>query len=193
VLLNGRHVNLHLGDHRSFECEPKQRGLIRFNLSAIPGNATCISATLQLVRNYQPEDDSTATVEIYSVSAANADWEVGETSNPAAAGLCCWACKAANGAGGVTTPWAGSEGLQTPGVDYETTLLGTITVNANDPIGTICSGNLLPSRVEGWFGSSNTNYGLLMLQDTFGGHVGQGDETTPAYRPKLIVQYSIPG
>jgi hypothetical protein len=191
VLLNGRHPELHLGDHANFEVDPLQRGLIKFNLSAIPAAATCISATLYLVRSYQPEGANVATVEIYSIAAANANWAIGRTSNPANAGLCCWECRVANGSGGITTPWAGSAGLQTPGVDYEPALLGSIIVNSGAPIGTVCSGSLTPARIQGWFGATNTNYGLLMLSSSFGGHVGQSDHATPAYRPWLVVRYAL--
>jgi len=42
-----------------------------------------------------------------------------------------------------------------------------------------------------WFGSPNTNYGIVLIPDDDIpiAHVGSAENPTPAYRPKLVVEY----
>lgn len=167
------------------------RGLLRFDLSSIPATATCISATLQLTQVGTSGYTDPFTVTVRQISAANAAWIEGISNGLAQAGEPCWNALAADGAGGVTTDWAGSAGLSTSGTDYETTALGTFGGYLNDANGTNYTAALLVSRVQGWFGSPNTNYGILLTSITYGvGQLASREHATAAYRPKLTVVYS---
>jgi hypothetical protein len=167
------------------------RGLIGFDLSAIPSNATCNSCTF-----YVYQVTSTAggafSVQVHSIASGNAAWIEGTKNGAlAGAGEPCWNALAANGSGGVTTAWAGSVGLGTSGTDYEATALGTLAGNSNDANGTEYSTLLTASRVQGWFGAVNTNYGLRIANALVGGF-GSSDNATAGRRPKLVVDYSLP-
>jgi hypothetical protein len=169
-----------------------RKSLLRFDLSDIPFDATCVNATLTL------KDESTAptaTLVVYSISVNNKEWIEGtKTFATAGAGEPCWNALAADGAGGVTTAWHGSAGLSTSGEDFEADAIGTFSVNGEPALTPfICS--LDTNRISGWFGENNTNYGILLLTSDYSGFNGDfssSDAATTSYRPKLVVQYIIP-
>lgn len=163
-----------------------QVGLIKFDCSSIPSDATCDSATLSLW-----SVGTAGYVEVHSIASGNAAWIEGTRSGTQAlSGEPCWDALAANGSGGVTTAWAGSAGLQTSGTDFEATLLGSadddpISANTEVPV------TLTATRVEGWFGATNTNYGLLLRNSGgYGATFHSSDGATAVYRPKLVVEYT---
>lgn len=180
------------GGHANFQFETGQRGCLKFNLSSIPSGATCTSAKLYVYHSYATGDGPSITVNIYSIAAANADWVAG-TKNIAlaAAGESCWNARHADGSGGVTTAWAGSAGCNTAGTDYESTAIGSFAFNGADAIGTEYAIDLTPARVQGWFGAVNTNYGVIWIPSANSGHVAQSSNATTAYRPKLVVTYTV--
>jgi hypothetical protein len=170
-------------------------GLIEFDLSDIPEGSTCDSATLYL---YQIATNAPTrngmTIDVYSIANANAAWIEG-TKNAAAAsaGEPCWDALASDGAGGVTTAWAGSEGCSTSGTDYEASILGALAVGSASAAGTEYSNTLTTTRIDDWFGSMDANYGLLLrvVEDGYGvGRIASSDHATTGYRPKLVVEYT---
>lgn len=178
------------GAHANLSFESGQRSLIRFNLSSIPASATCVSAILYLVHSYSAEGGGTVTIPVHSVSQANGDWIEGTKDIAlASAGEPCWNAKEADGSGGVQEAWAGSAGCSTSGTDYEATAIGQFVFNSGSDIGTEFAVTLDADRVAGWFGSSNTNYGITFVQPSSAGHVGSSDNSNTAYRPKLVVLY----
>ena len=52
--------------------------------------------------------------------------------------------------------------------------------------------DLNTARVAGWLGSNNTNYGILVVASGMAEYIGSSEHNTAAYRPKLVVQYTIP-
>ena len=182
------------GAHASFA--PRggvERCLLRFDLSSIPASATCISATLSFFHDQGAEAaPNPATGTINSVSLANSDWVAGNKDIAAASlGETCWNAKASDGAGGVSAAWAGSVGCGTSGVDFEATAMGSYSVDPGAAIGVETAITLDATRVHGWFGASNTNYGIIIFAtNTSEIHWGQSDNVTPAYRPKLVVEYT---
>ena len=165
------------------------KALLRIDLSGIKSTSTIISASLKL---YQAGSAAAVafTINVYSISAANAGWVEGtKTGTAAAAGECCWAAKASDGANGVQTAWAGSVGLGTVTTDYEATLLGTVNGNRSDANGTEYAIALSSARIQGWFGVINTNYGLLIMGSNNYGLIASSNHATPAYRPTLTVTY----
>jgi len=164
-------------------------GLVEFDVSDIPTSATVSAATLYC---YQSATGSARawTVTVYSIAVGNAAWIEGASGIPAGAGEPCWNALAADGAGGVTTAWAGAAGCSTSGTDYEADALGTFSGNRSDANGTEYSTALTTSRVQSWVTTPSTNYGLRMTTNDSLGNIGSSDHATAAYRPKLVVEYT---
>jgi hypothetical protein len=168
--------------------------LYEFDASSIADTATCDSATLYVYKAVQSGTSEAFTITLYSIASGNAAWTEGTKSYAAAgSGEPCWNALASDGAGGVTTAWAGSAGLSTSGTDYEASSLGSFNGNKNDVAGTEYSTALTPSRVEGWFGATNTNYGLLATLSGNAEDLATSDHATTGYRPKLVVVYTEGG
>lgn len=188
-LLHSGAPTINFGTHPQFEVSISRPFIYEYDLSAIPAGAECVSATWYLTKA-TANGAQAVTCSIYEISAANHGWAAGTlNSAQALAGQSCWAAKAADGAGGVSTPWAGSAGLSTAGVDYETEALGTFGLNSGDAVGTVYAVELDPARVAGWFGSGANNHGILLKSSANGGHLASAQHATAAYRPRLVVVY----
>jgi hypothetical protein len=76
-------------------------------------------------------------------------------------------------------------------VDYEADAIGAWSFSASQPKGYEIVIDLDTDRVHGWFGSSNTNYGIILVadDDIRSAHVGSAESATAGYRPKLVVHY----
>lgn len=163
--------------------------LLRFDLSDILAGSTCISAILKLKSTV---NSSSGEFNIYKISDANSDWVEGtKNGTTAGAGETCWNAKAADGAGGVTTAWAGSAGLMTAGTDYVNTALSTVTTDLTN--GTVYE---FPFNEDGlavlqsWFGAE-TNNGLLFIRNILSvASFYTGEDATESYRPVLSVTYT---
>jgi len=167
--------------------------LLEFDVSSIDSASVCSQASLYL---YHAVTGSAMAITetIYSIAVGNAAWIEGTKFNTlAGAGEPCWNALAADGVGGVTTPWAGSAGMSTAGVDYEVPSIGSFGLNGRDAVGTeyICALNT--SRVAGWFGTVNSNYGMRLVATSWHGNFASSDNATASYRPKLIIEYALPG
>ena len=173
------------------------KSLVEFDVSAIPAGSTCDSAALYFYKYTNDATDVAITGTINPIAVGNAAWVEGANANPASAGDSCWEALAADGAGGVTTAWAGSAGLSTIITDYEADAIGTWEFNRNHNAGTEYVIALTAARVAGWFSTPNTNYGLLVTATDCGTTNGQAmcssDHATTGYRPKLVVVYTAGG
>jgi hypothetical protein len=180
-------AEINLATHDVYDVSPTRRFIQRFNLSAIPAGSTVISARVYYYKtNAVP--NGVVTCSIYSISKANGDWPEGTKYNrPAQAGDSSWNFKDASG-----IPWAGSPGLSTSGVDYEPAPIGTLIIPARAQVGDEFVAELDPRRVEGWLGSPNTNYGILLIANAKADYIGAAENPVPEYRPKLVVQYRLP-
>lgn len=178
--------------HNVYDVSTSRVFLQRFILSAIPAGATCISAVAHYVKA-SSVPNGTVNVTLYRISDANGDWVEGPTyGGLAAAGEPCWNAKAADGAGGVQTAWAGSAGLGTSGTDYDATPIGSFVIPANATAGDEYTAELDPAVVEGWFGQS-TNNGILMKADAAAEYIGSAEHETTGFRPWLVVIYATAG
>lgn len=169
-----------------------RRGLLKFDIAppVIPANSTITAATLSLFQSGSGAA-SAFTATVYSIAAANAAWVEGTKNNAqAGAGEPCWNALAADGAGGVTTAWGGAAGLATSGVDYEALALGSANGDRVDANGTEYAIALTASRVAGWM--TGSNYGMLIIVSANCGGLASSDDTTAAWRPKLVVTYTEP-
>jgi hypothetical protein len=154
-----------------------QKILIKFDVSGIPSPSICSSAVLSLY-SYTTSSMHGNVYTAYSILSANIGWtEAGATWNTIDG----------------STNWAGSAGCSTPGTDYDASSIGSCVMNATWLHENQFS--LTPSVVTSWFGASNYNYGVVIKTDEINsGFVYSSDETTyTAYRPKLVVVYSVSG
>src|SRR3990172_7367524 len=170
-----------------------EKALIEFDCSSIPATATIETgqaATISLYHSVQSSSVS-FTLTFYSIASGNADWPEGTKANgTGVAGDCCWDYKDQAAS---PTAWAGSAGLSTANTDYESSSLGSVNGNRADAVGTEYSTVLTASRIEGWFGVSNTNYGLLITCGANLGAIASSDHATAGYRPKLVIDYTEAG
>ena len=159
--------------------------LVEFDASSIPATATCDSATLSL---FQAGSSAALafTLTAYSIASGNAAWIEGTKNNATAGtGEPCWNYREYN-----TVNWAGSAGMATSGTDYEAAALGSVSGNRSDANGTAYAISLTTTRIAGWFGASNTNYGLLITTSAGCGNMGSSDNATAAYRPRMVIDYT---
>lgn len=166
--------------------------LIRFDLSSILSSSLCTATTLKLTSAYNTVSN---TYNVYKVSDANGDWIEGTQSGALAlSGEPCYNAKEADGAGGVTTAWAGSAGLQTAGTDYVNTVLATVTgdYDAGDAYELPFNAPGL-AVVQGWFGDATNNGFLIKAGNNNTTRAASGEHATEGYRPVLTVTYTAGG
>lgn len=88
-----------------------------------------------------------------------------------------------------STPWPGTSGARTPGVDYEPTLLGSATIPKSNL--TRFSVSISPARVQQWFGSSVQNYGLkFTLSSDYRSVIGPL-YSNASHRPVMYIEYTL--
>jgi len=162
--------------------------LIEFDCSSIPQDAHCDAATLYLYHNEGAGDP--CSVNIYSIALANANWPEGTHSgSTAGAGDCCWDHLDAES--GNETNWAGSVGCSTSGTDYESSAIGSFSTTGAEGAGDEESASLNTERVGRWFGLSNANYGIILINSVDDSlEMGASDNGTSARRPRLVVVYT---
>jgi hypothetical protein len=166
--------------------------LIRFDCSSIAATATATAAHMHLTKSTVAGTASARASNVCSIAQANTGWVGGATQNPATDGQSTWGYKNCYNDAETNVAWAGSDGLGTSGTDYEPTVLATISCDRADEQYTQYTVDFNASgltRIAGWFGATNTNYGLIfwalnnILPYT-------NDIATEAYRPVLSVTYT---
>jgi hypothetical protein len=183
-MLHSGAPTINFGGHNVYDVSTARKYIQRFNLSAIPANATLLSAKVTYYKT-SAVPNKQILVTIYSVSQANGDWHEGtQYGGTARPGDSSWNLKDAAG-----TPWAGSAGLSTSGVDYEPAAIGSFVIPASAQVGAVFVCDLNLTRVAGWLGATNTNYGILMVASGAAEYIGSSENATPGYRPKLVVEY----
>lgn len=159
--------------------------LLRFDITALddglaPGESIQVnSAHITLYQSY--ENAATRTVGLHQVSSANGGWIEGTGGDPAVAGGSCWNFLSYN-----TVSWAGSAGLQTPGVDYNAVAEDTVN------IGNLAGFNqfdVSPSLVEAWIGGAND--GVALVSTGIISVWASSESTTIANRPELTIDYAV--
>lgn len=169
--------------------------LVYFDLSAAAGK-TIASAKLSAYKSDTIKNIYNRIINFYAIHSNNSAWIEGtKTGAMAGSGEPCWNALAADGAGGVTTAWAGAAGCKTAGTDYVNTLLGQSVASWNSynqydemAINFNASGLTV---LQGWANSPNTNYGLVAPNCT--NHFGywfSREESNASYKPRLTLTYS---
>ncbi|RKH46060.1 DNRLRE domain-containing protein [Corallococcus sicarius] len=145
-------------------------GLLRFDVSAIPANATVQSVRLTVfVKN-------ATTGEGYFVHAAGRAWNEAQATWTNATSTTAWA---AGGASGATDRGATSFATLLPGAT------GSYGVDLN------AEG---VAAVQGWVQNAGTNHGFVLdaLTNMDGLELDSSESATLANRPKLTVTYALP-
>ena len=187
------------------------RSILSFDVSALSGQYSSIdSVTLRLVSSFDASSTTTLTTQVYAVTAANQNWVegVGNCNSNQDPGTTTWNEKQLG-----STPWAGSGGLSTPGVDYDPTLLGSASFtsvpdnlpNSGDVIDIVFTGSSaeLTALIDQWLVDNvdlaRPNPGLLLFDpDGSLNPTGPIERTlyhsretaTPGFEPQLIVGYT---
>lgn len=155
---------------------PQQRGLIQFDLSAIPNNAEITSASLRLQKI--GGKNGSHNLSVHRITSA---WTEGTGGcSDGTKGNATWNRRTTN------TAWT------TAGGDFENTAAATIAVSSN---GTYTWG--ITNLVQNWVNGTNPNYGALLKFTTESGGDEEKDfatreHSTVANRPRLILSYTIP-
>ncbi len=160
------------------------RGLLYFDLSGIPADATVLSATLQL---YSAISGTTKAHTVWRILAGNANWPQGTAIAGVQVGSCSWNHHTHN-----TVHWAGAIGLGTAGVDYDATPLGAIAF-PNSAANALATLALAPALVQTWIGPGATNYGLRLTGPDLSPRSWHATRAVnPAYWPSLFLEYELP-
>ena len=148
-------------------------GLMRFDLSAIPGGATVTSAQLSFYT--EPGGGSGTPVELYEVLEA---WDEG--TGYATPGACNWTARISS------QSWA------TPGVgsgSRGTTSRGSVTPSSGDSEFTTAVNT---SVVQSWVGAPSSNHGLALVMASGPSVVITSAQGPPSKRPLFTVTYQLP-
>lgn len=193
TILHSGATNINFGQHNVYEVSAIRKLIQRFDLSAIPAGSACVSARVYYYK-FDAVPNRATNITLYTISQANAGWYEGAIyGGPGGDGDASWDYKDT----GRGIPWAGSPGLSTPGVDYEPDPIGSFVIpaRANDLDEFVAE--LDCSRVQGWFGPENTNYGILFIASDIAGYIGLSEPDITKrpvnghlYIPKLVVEYS---
>lgn len=157
-------------------------GVLKFDLSSLSG-ATIISATLSITTIENLTFNTTMAV--YRVLAANSGWVSSATWNYANPSTVRWA-------GDTGSDGFADAGCSVSGTDYHATAMATQNGTNGEASGTVHSFALDVTQ----FGLVvANNYGFLVRR-TDGGSTGinyaSSRHATAGYRPKLVVEYTMP-
>ncbi len=151
------------------ELSDLKRGLVQFNLSAIPSNAIIDSASLMMYHN---TNSGSEIINIYRINRA---WtETGST----------W------------STYNGTNNWTTAGGDFDTTVYSTLNVGATT---NVYKNWNIKSLAQAWTSGSLANYGLMMRRypevasGSFKDMKFSPREGSSSEYPKLYVAYRVPG
>lgn len=172
-----------------------RRSIIRFDLSAytgVVGGVDSASLQLTLLTGANPTSE-TFTIGVYQITPANAGWleGVGTATNPdTSQGGSVWSAKA-NG----ITPWAGSSGLSTSGVDYVAEAIYTFEWTPSSTTVTI---PISASVIMDWINNPGNNAGLVLIPltpeataNSVAANFASSEASIEAERPTLQFSYTV--
>jgi hypothetical protein len=163
-----------------------RRGLIAFDLSAIPSNATITDVSLSLFLS-RPRGDATAeTIDLFKVLK---DWGEGNSNAgtpggggaPAQPGDATWLYNVFN-----TSFW------DTPGGDASSTVSASSDVSTNNR-NYIWSGSGMVADVQSWIANPASNFGWLIIGNEGNQQSAQRFHTSEntSNKPQLTVTYNV--
>ncbi len=151
------------------------RSLIKFDLSSIPSNASITSATLSLWTSTD-YSSTTRTIRIFRLKRAfnesQATWNIAST--------------------GTNWQTAGASGTN----DRESADIGSVQILSDEPLNTEKQITLTPAMIQELIAGTFTNNGFIIVSDTElndGFMYKTSDNVTSSQRPKLVIEYTLPG
>jgi hypothetical protein len=181
---NGQGVYLYAGLTQS---STLRRGLIAFNLSSIPANATITGATLSMFL-FQ-SGPGVGAVEI-SLSKVSRDWGEGASNagEPGGGGI-----QAEPGDATWLHTFYSSVLWTTPGGDFSATASATTPITTENTTYT-WSGNGLVADVQSWISSPATNFGWVIRGNEIDPATAQrfNSDENPSNPPQLTITYQVP-
>lgn len=164
--------------------------LLFWNLADLPPMATVTAATMTLTVG--APRTSNRSCYFYELAVANHDWPEGtKSSQLGVAGDSCWNFKEQTP--GSETPWDGAAGASLAGTDYIDTVLGSFLYTANDPAGTPVVSSLTAPGIARVQACAGSGLHIIIVQGVFSVECATSDHNTAAYRPKLTIEYTLPG
>ena len=164
--------NFFIGDHNADT--NVNRGLLKFDLSPIPSNATIVSAILTLTP-ITDNSDNTRTLRVYRQKRvwvhSEATWNIYSSGNN-------WQTAGGFGAN-----------------DCEQTDIGSVSIASNQTLNTGVDITLSASAIQEIIDGIWTNNGFLLKVDTESDDMfvyASSVHATASYRPKLVVEYTVP-
>jgi len=181
-LSNGQGIYLFAGRTSN---DALRRGLIAFDLTSIPTNATITGATLSMFLNRPRPNDAPVDV---SLSRALRDWGEGASDAGDPGGIGAQAEK--NDATWLHT-FYNTSFWTTPGGDFSATLSATTAVMENAIY--MWSGTGLLADVQAWVSNPATNFGWVILGDEVDSGTAQRFNTreNTSDPPQLMVTYQV--
>jgi len=180
---NGQGIYLYAGLN---SLNSNRRGLIAFDLTAIPANATVTAASLSMFL----AENGFLSEEVISLSKVGRDWGEGASnagtsgfaSGQAQSGDATWVHNFFN-----TSFWA------SPGGDFTATPSANTLVSYQNA-SYIWSSAGLVADVQSWISDPSTNFGWVILGDEFDQGNGQrfGTREHSTNPPQLAVTYQVP-
>ena len=188
ILANDAEPNANLGGAENLETffgegEEHRRSLVRWDLSALPGDAAISSATVELYR-YDGGAENAMQIALYRLTR---DWAEGT-------GQDFWPDPSYDPDGATWTLASPGMAWTTPGGGFDAAIVGQITL----PVG---MGNGWVSldataAVRAWVEAGLPNYGLLLrpLNGDYTYHYYYSrNHSAPNLRPRLVVTYTVGG
>ena len=159
---------------------PTRRGLIAFDVSALPTDVVIDSVSLELELGNSAE----ATPRLIRIYRALADWGEGTSTSSG---------------GGAAATTGDATWLHTfypdafwskPGGDFASVASDSLEVNG--PGAYVWKGAGLASDVHGWTSKTSPNFGWLILGDESTAQTARAfDSRTGAVPPRLVIHYSV--
>ncbi|MGA9349926.1 MAG: DNRLRE domain-containing protein, partial [Anaerolineae bacterium] len=186
ILANDAESNANLGGAENLETffgegQEHRRSLIRWDLSALPGDATINGATVELYR-FDGEAANAMRIALYRLTR---DWMEG-TGNDF------WPDSSYIPDGATWTLASPGTAWTTPGGDFDTTMVGQITLPAGMGNGWVSLD--ATTAVRAWIEQGVPNYGLLLRPhsgDYTYHYYYSRNHSVPNLRPRLVVTYTV--
>ena len=185
ILANDAEPNANLGGAENLETffgeAEYRRSLMRWDLSALPGDATINGAAVELYR-YEGDAASSMQLALYRVTR---DWAEGT-------GWDLWPGPSYVPDGATWTLASPGTAWTTPGGDFDATIVGQTTLPADMANGWVSMD--ATAAVRAWVEGGLPNYGLL-LRPQSGEHTyhyyHSRNHSVPDRRPRLVVTYTV--
>lgn len=139
---------------RELSLNNSSRALIRFDSLGAINTATLGGASLTVTIN-DNNGGKTVTWSLFALTPANAAWTAPHAN---------WINRDNSG----PSPWAGSSGLDSPGVDYVATAIDTLTMDNTKVAGTQMTFNFSPAALAilaDWIDNPSNNAGFFLRQN----------------------------